>query len=90
MFLYKEKKKKAKIDKIIEYIEEINKKKLQFKIEDNTDDMFSKLRNELYKITIMLKEEAEKCTKGKNRISKKSWRYFTSNKNSSYIYINNA
>lgn len=59
------KKKKAKIDKIIEYIEEINKKNYSLKIEDNTDDMFSKLRNELYKITIMLKEEAENAQKEK-------------------------
>ena len=59
------KKKKAKIDKIIEYIEEINKKNYSLKIEDNTDDMFSKLSNELYKITIMLKEEAENAQKEK-------------------------
>lgn len=59
------KKKKAKIDKIIEYIEEINKKNYSLKIEDNTDDMFSKLRNELYKITIMLKEETENAQKEK-------------------------
>ena len=59
------KKKKAKIHKIIEYIEEINKKNYSLKIEDNTDDMFSKLRNELYKITIMLKEEAENAQKEK-------------------------
>lgn len=64
-FFIQGKKKKAKIDKIIEYIEEINKKNYSLKIEDNTDDMFSKLRNELYKITIMLKEEAENAQKEK-------------------------
>ena len=62
---YKNKKSK-KIENIINYIEEINKKNYNLKIEENTEDDLSNLTNELYKITIMLKEQAELSKKDKN------------------------
>ena len=62
---YKNKKSK-KIENIINYIEEINKKNYNLKIEENTEDELSNLTNELYKITIMLKEQAELSNKDKN------------------------
>ena len=62
---YKNKKSK-KIENIINYIEEINKKNYNLKIEENTEDELSNLTNELYKITIMLKEQAELSKKDKN------------------------
>ena len=62
---YKNKKSK-KIENIINYIEEINKKNYNLKIEENTEDELSNLTNELYKITIMLKEQAERSNKDKN------------------------
>lgn len=62
---YKNKKSK-KIENIINYIEEINKKNYNLKIEENTEDELSNLTNELYKIAIMLKEQAELSKKDKN------------------------
>ncbi len=57
-----------KVQEIIEYIQEINAKNYALKIYDNTEDDFSNLRNELYKITIMLKEQALNSTKEKEAI----------------------
>lgn len=48
-----------KIQEIINYIEAINTKNYNLKIEENSEDELSNLTNELYKITIMLKEQAE-------------------------------
>ena len=60
-----ENKQKQKIYNIITYIEEINKGNYNLKIEENTENELSNLSNELYKITIMLKEQAEKSNKDK-------------------------
>ena len=57
--------KKRKIAKITEYIRQINKKSYELKIKDNGED-----ENELYKITIMLKEEAENSKKDKKFLAK--------------------
>lgn len=57
-----------KIDEIVEHIQEINRKNYSLKIYDNTEDDFSNLRNELYKITIMLKEQALNSCKDKEAI----------------------
>lgn len=58
-------KKNKKLQEIIKYIEEINKKNYDLKIEENSEDELSNLTNELYKITIMLKEQAENSIKDK-------------------------
>lgn len=47
-----------KLNDILDYIREINRKNYSLKINDNTEDDLSSLRNELYKITVMLKEQA--------------------------------
>ena len=48
------------IKKINKYIEDIsNNKNYELKIKENSEDELSKLENELYKITILLKESAE-------------------------------
>ncbi len=65
VILIYENKQKQKIDNIITYIEEINKGNYNLKIEENTENELSNLSNELYKITIMLKEQAEKSNKDK-------------------------
>lgn len=57
------------INKIIKYIREINKKNYELKIKDNNEDGFSNLRNELYKITLMLKEQTESSEKDKLRLA---------------------
>lgn len=51
--------KDKKLKKITEYIEEINKKNYKLDIDSNTEDELSILQNEVYKITILLKEQAE-------------------------------
>lgn len=57
-FIYTKKENKT-IREITEYIKKLNEKKYELKIEENTENELSKLKNELYKITVMLKEEAE-------------------------------
>lgn len=57
------------INKIIKYIREINKKNYELKIKENNEDSFSNLRNELYKITLMLKEQTENSEKDKIRLA---------------------
>lgn len=64
IFIY-ENKQKQKIGNIITYIEEINKENYNLKIEENTENELSNLSNELYKITVMLKEQAEKSVRDK-------------------------
>ena len=61
---------KRKISKITEYIKKINRKNYELKIKENGEDELSNLRNELYKITIMLKEEAENSKKDKKFLAK--------------------
>lgn len=65
IFIIYLKNKNRKIKDIINYIEEINKKNYNLKIEENKEDELSILKNELYKITIMLKEQAENSNKDK-------------------------
>lgn len=48
-----------KIKEINEYIRGVNNKNYTLKIEDNEDGELSRLRNELYKTTVLLKESAE-------------------------------
>ncbi len=59
---------KRKIQNIIKYIEEINKKNYNLQIEKNSEDELSNLSNELYKITVMLKEQAETSLKDKKAL----------------------
>lgn len=57
-----------KINEITKYIEEINRGNYKLNIEENTEDELSILKNELYKITIMLKEIAENSQKDKTTL----------------------
>lgn len=61
-------KQNKKIKKINKYIDDIsNNKNYELKINENSEDELSKLENELYKITILLKESAENSNiKSKN------------------------
>ena len=61
---------KRKIDGITKYIREINNRNYELKIKENAEDELSNLRNELYKITLMLKEEAENSKKDKMFLAK--------------------
>lgn len=57
-----------KISEITKYIEEINKKNYKLDIKDNNEDELSILKNELYKITVMLKEAAENSKNDKLKL----------------------
>ena len=57
-----------KIQQITNYINQIKNKKYDLNIEENTEDELSNLKNELYKITIMLKEESEISKKDKENL----------------------
>lgn len=59
VFLKYNKSKDKKLKEITQYIEEINRKNYKLNIDDNTEDELSILKNEVYKTTIMLKEQAE-------------------------------
>lgn len=64
---YNRKKDKA-IEEIESYIEQINRGNYQLKIDNNTEDELSILKNEVYKTMIMLKESAENSSKDKENI----------------------
>ncbi len=51
--------KDKKLKEITKYIEEINNRNYKLNIDDNTEDELSILKNEIYKTTVMLKEQAE-------------------------------
>ena len=61
-------KKDKDIEEIESYIEQINKGNYKLKIDNNTEDELSILKNEVYKTMIMLKESAENSSKDKESI----------------------
>lgn len=61
-------KKDKKLKEITQYIEEINRKNYKLNIDDNTEDELSILKNEIYKTTIMLKEQAENSMNDKVKL----------------------
>ena len=65
VFVLYNKRQKNKIKEITNYIEQINNKNYALDIQDNSEDELSVLKNELYKITVMLKEQAENSAKDK-------------------------
>lgn len=58
-----------KIKEINDYINGINNKNYTLKIEENNNRELSRLRNELYKTTVLLKETAELSVKEKENLS---------------------
>ena len=68
LYLKHEKNQNKEIKKIVKCIEEINKKNYSINIDENSEDELSILKNELYKITIMLKEDAENSKKDKLKL----------------------
>lgn len=57
------------IDKITEYVEKVSNKQYSLDINENSEDELSSLKNELYKVTVMLKEEADNSKKQKEALS---------------------
>ena len=70
IFILYQKSQNKKIKEITTYIEEINNKNYMLNIEENSEDELSILKNELYKITIMLKEQAENSKRDKTSLKK--------------------
>jgi len=69
VILFYKKKEYKNIDELNKYFYDLNNKDYELKISQNTDDEFSKLRNELYKTTILLKQTAENTQNEKVNLS---------------------
>ena len=65
LFLKFNAKKDREINKITKCLEEINKRNYKIDIEEMSEDELSILKNELYKVTIKLKEDAENSKQAK-------------------------
>lgn len=70
IFIKYERCKSKEIDKIVKCIERINKKNYKLDIDEISEDELSILKNEIYKTTIMLKEDAENSKKDKIELKK--------------------
>ena len=70
IFMSYQKSQNKKIKEITKYIEEINNKNYTLDIKDNDEGELSILKNELYKITVMLKEQAENSKNDKLGLKK--------------------
>ncbi|MCR5628582.1 sensor histidine kinase KdpD [Eubacterium sp.] len=70
MIFLRNKSRDKEIKQIINYIEEINRKNYKLEIDDLSEDELSILKNEIYKTTIMLKENAENSISDKIELKK--------------------
>lgn len=68
ILIYSQKQNK-KIKDIHTYLQQLNKRNYDLKIEENSEDELSKLRNELYKTTVLLKESAKNSEQEKINLS---------------------
>ncbi len=66
IYIIEQNKKVRQIDK---YLKKVNSGNYGLKIEENSEDELSKLRNELYKTTILLRETAENSKKESENLS---------------------
>lgn len=67
--IYYNNKKEIRIREVNQYLNEVNRGNYKLKIEENGEDEISRLRNELYKTTILLRETAENSEKEKVSLS---------------------
>ncbi len=58
-----------KINEITDYVERVANKDYTLGIEENSEDELNRLKNELYKITVMLKEQAEQSIEQKEALA---------------------
>lgn len=70
LFLIYDRKKDKELAQITKYIEEINRKNYSLKIDEISEDELSILKNEIYKTTIMLRENADNSLKDKINLKK--------------------
>ena len=65
IFILYERNQNKEIDEITKYLEAINNKNYTLKIDENSEEELSILKNELYKVTVMLRENASNSLKDK-------------------------
>ena len=65
IFILYERNQDKEIDEITKYLEAINNKNYSLKIDENSEEELSILKNELYKVTVMLRENASNSLKDK-------------------------
>lgn len=70
IFIMYDKSQSKRMQEITEYIKAINKGIYTLSIQENSEDELSILKNELYKITVMLKEKSENSKKDKLQLKK--------------------
>ena len=70
IFVKYNKNQNKKISEITKYIEDINRGIYTLSIQENSEDELSILKNELYKITVMLREQSENSIKDKMQLKK--------------------
>lgn len=58
-----------RINEITDYVERVSNKDYTLGIEENSEDELNRLKNELYKITVMLKEQAEQSIEQKEALA---------------------
>lgn len=59
----------VKIEKLTRYIQKLSNKEYSLDIEENSEDELNSLKNELYKITVMLKETADNSVASREALS---------------------
>ncbi len=67
-FLYKNVKRRKKIDDIVWLISKINNRNYKLEIENYDEDELSSLKSEIYKFTIMLRSESDNSLKDKIKL----------------------
>ena len=65
IFILYERNQDKEIDEITKYLEAINNRNYTLKIDENSEEELSILKNELYKVTVMLRENASNSLKDK-------------------------
>ena len=70
IFVLYQNRQNKKINDITKYIEKINNHNYTLDIQENSEDELSILKNELYKITVTLKEQADNSKKDKKSLKK--------------------
>lgn len=66
IFLRYNRKKDRELQKITDYMEQLNQRNYKLEIDDMSEDELSILKSEIYKTTVMLKETAEHSIQDKN------------------------
>lgn len=69
VFFFYLKYRQKKINELVAYMKKIEQKEYSLDIEEYSEDELNQLKSELYKITVMLKEQAEESTRQKESLA---------------------